>query len=85
MPHRHSEHRRTAAADHRRPQPGGIGPVLTVAEVAGALRVSSMTVYRLIKSGELPALRVGKNIRIRTSDLDAFLMDGAVVADEQNG
>jgi excisionase family DNA binding protein len=85
MPHRENDHRRTVATDVRRPQAGGIGPVLTVAEVAGALRVSSMTVYRLIKSGELPALRVGKNIRIRTSDLDAFLTVGGVVADEQNG
>ena len=62
-----------------------IGPVMTVAEVADALRVSSMTVYRLVNGGELPALRVGKNIRIRTSDLDAFLAVGSVVRDASNG
>jgi excisionase family DNA binding protein len=85
MPYQPTDDRLAIADGTRRPQVRGIGPVLTVAEVAGALRVSSMTVYRLIKSGELPALRVGKNIRIRTSDLDAFLADGVVAADEQNG
>ena len=65
---------------------GPVGPVLTVAEVADALRVSTMTVYRLVNNGELPALRVGKNIRIRTRDLDAFLADGVVsLRDSSNG
>ena len=45
----------------------------TVAEVAGHMRVSNMTVYRLIKSGELPAIRVGKNYRIRGQELAAYL------------
>ena len=47
--------------------------LLTVAEVAATMRVSNMTVYRLIKSGELPALRVGKNYRVRESDVDRYL------------
>jgi excisionase family DNA binding protein len=37
------------------------------------MRVSTMTVYRLIKSGELPAIRVGKHLRIRGNDVVAFL------------
>lgn len=45
----------------------------TVAEVAEHMRVSNMTVYRLIKGGELPAIRVGKNYRIRGEDLVAYL------------
>ncbi len=52
--------------------------LLTVAEVAATIRVSNMTVYRLIKNGDLPALRVGKNYRIRESDVDAFLSDRSV-------
>jgi excisionase family DNA binding protein len=52
--------------------------LLTVAEVAATMRVSNMTVYRLIKNGDLPALRVGKNYRIRESDVDAFLSDRSV-------
>jgi excisionase family DNA binding protein len=67
------------------PRDGVFGPVLTVAEVADTLRVSSMTVYRLVKAGELPALRIGKNIRIRTTDLDAYLASGDVVRDRVNG
>jgi excisionase family DNA binding protein len=54
------------------------GGLLTVAEVASAMRVSNMTVYRLIKSGELPAVRVGKNYRLRESDLERFLEDRSV-------
>jgi excisionase family DNA binding protein len=52
--------------------------LLTVAEVAATMRVSNMTVYRLIKSGELPALRVGKNYRIRESDVVSYLAERAV-------
>ncbi len=52
--------------------------LLTVAEVADHMRVSSMTVYRLIKAGSLKAVRVGKNYRIRTSDLDAYLQSSSV-------
>ena len=49
------------------------GGLLTAAEVARVMRVSTMTVYRLIKSGELPAIRVGKNFRIRESDVEFLL------------
>lgn len=51
--------------------------LLTVAEVAAGLRVSRMTVYRLIHAGTLPALRVGKTYRIRRRDLEAFLAAGS--------
>ncbi len=47
--------------------------LLTPREVAEVMRVSTMTVYRLIKSGELPAMRVGKHLRIRGNDVAAFL------------
>jgi excisionase family DNA binding protein len=46
---------------------------LTPAEVADLLRVSSMTVYRLIKSGELRAARIGKSYRISEDDVDTYL------------
>lgn len=54
------------------------GRLFTVAEVAEVMRVSNMTVYRLIRSGELPALRVGKGYRIFESDLEAFLQGRSV-------
>lgn len=37
---------------------------LTVAEVAAEMRVSKMTVYRLVHSGELEAIRVGRSFRV---------------------
>ena len=46
---------------------------LTVQEVADLMRVSTMTVYRIIKSGELPAVRVGRSFRVRDVDVDAYL------------
>lgn len=48
---------------------------LTVAEVAGQLRVSNMTVYRLVQSGDLAAVRVGRSYRIREDDVDRFLAE----------
>ncbi|MEA2497891.1 MAG: hypothetical protein QOH26_296 [Actinomycetota bacterium] len=45
----------------------------TVGEVARQLRVSNMTVYRLVKAGELPAVRVGRGYRIRESDVLRYL------------
>lgn len=53
-------------------------PLLTVGEVAGLMRVSNMTVYRLIKSGQMSAIRVGKNYRLRRSDVDRYLTERAV-------
>ena len=53
-------------------------PLLTVGEVAELMRVSNMTVYRLIKSGQLAAVRVGKNYRIRRSDVSRYLDERAV-------
>ncbi len=52
--------------------------LLTVAEVAALMRVSNMTVYRLIKAGELAAIRVGKNYRVRESDVDRYLATRSV-------
>jgi excisionase family DNA binding protein len=52
--------------------------LLTVGEVAATMRVSNMTVYRLIKGGQLPAIRVGKNYRIRESDVDRYLSERSV-------
>ncbi|MBY6060194.1 helix-turn-helix domain-containing protein [Microbacterium esteraromaticum] len=40
---------------------------LTVAEVAELMRVSKMTVYRLVHAGELPAIRFGRSYRVPES------------------
>jgi excisionase family DNA binding protein len=45
----------------------------TVSEVAQILRVSKMTVYRLIRQGDLPAVRIGRGFRIREDDVHRYL------------
>ncbi len=56
-------------------QTDGRNRFLTVAEVAQLMRVSTMTVYRLIKAGDLGAVRVGRSYRIREDDVDRYLAD----------
>ncbi|MHB8295755.1 MAG: helix-turn-helix domain-containing protein [Acidimicrobiales bacterium] len=46
---------------------------VTVSEVARMFRVSNMTVYRLVSSGAIPAVRVGRSYRIRAEDVDRYL------------
>ncbi|WP_433542055.1 helix-turn-helix transcriptional regulator (plasmid) [Streptosporangium sandarakinum] len=54
----------------------------TVKEVAAQLSVSPMTVYRLIHSGELPAVQpTPRTTRIRQSAVDALLAESAVTTD----
>jgi excisionase family DNA binding protein len=66
------------ARDMSTERPFGGDRLLTVSEVADLMRVSNMTVYRLIKSGQLPAVRVGKNYRIRESDVGTYLSERSV-------
>jgi excisionase family DNA binding protein len=49
---------------------------LTVAEVAELLRLNQQTVRNWIDQGSLPALRVGRRVRIKRSDLDRLLTEG---------
>jgi excisionase family DNA binding protein len=72
-------------AGRSHPAPGLLAGVrfLTVAEVALALRVSKMTVYRLVHSGELPAARVGRSFRVPEAAVRRYLHDGAVAPDGQ--
>ena len=51
---------------------------LTVAEVATLMRVSKMTVYRLVHNGELPAVRVGRSFRVPESAVTDYLNDSFV-------
>jgi excisionase family DNA binding protein len=53
---------------------------LTVAEVAELLKLNQQTVRNWIDQGSLPALRVGRRVRIRRSDLDRVLEDGSTQA-----
>lgn len=47
--------------------------VLTVEEAAAAIKVSKMTIYRIIDSGDLPHFRIGRSVRIRRDDFEHYL------------
>jgi excisionase family DNA binding protein len=49
---------------------------LTVAEVAAVMRVSKMTVYRLVHSGELASVRVGRSFRVPERAVHEYLQTG---------
>jgi excisionase family DNA binding protein len=53
---------------------------LTVAEVATVMWVSKMTVYRLVHSGELPAIRVGRSFRVPEQAVHDYLRDAYIEA-----
>ncbi|MHB2169516.1 helix-turn-helix domain-containing protein [Alsobacter sp. R-9] len=62
-----------AGARQPNPTPGNTGSwlptLLTVSDVADVLRVSTRTVRRLIKSGALASVTVGRSVRVRAEDL----------------
>ena len=64
---------------------GNIGDVrfLTVAEVAEIMRVSKMTVYRLVHNAELPAVRVGRSFRVPEAAVDAYLRGSYIEPGQQ--
>jgi excisionase family DNA binding protein len=65
-----SDRRKFAVNSATLPQSG----YLTVAEVAGHLRMSRMTVYRLIEAGDLPAIRIGtRSYRISAEAFHRYL------------
>jgi putative molybdopterin biosynthesis protein len=50
--------------------------LLTAEDVARQLRIKKYTVYELIKRGELPSSRVGKQVRVSQEDIDRYLRAG---------
>ena len=68
--------------ESRSAEPGGVTPLasnlqagrfLTVAEVASILRLSKMSVYRLIHSGQLEAVQFGRSFRVTEKALNIYL------------
>lgn len=53
-----------------------IEPWYSVEEIADHLKVSKETVYRWLEKGKIPAHRVGKQWRFKTSEVDAWVMSG---------
>lgn len=56
---------------------------LTVAEVAELLKLNQQTVRNWIDQGYLPALRVGRRVRVRRSDLNELLEKGSTQPERQ--
>lgn len=55
--------------------------LLTVAEVAEILKLNAQTIRNWLERGELPYIRLGtRRVRIRQSDLDAFIEAGSTPA-----
>jgi excisionase family DNA binding protein len=52
-----------------------LGEILTVAEVAGLLRLHPTTIYRLVKRGDLPGFKIGDNWRISSDALELWLSE----------
>ncbi len=57
------------------PAPRAAVSFLTVAEVASMMRVSKMTVYRLVHAGEMAAVRVGRSFRVPAPAVRAYLAE----------
>jgi excisionase family DNA binding protein len=51
---------------------------LTVSEVAEVMRVSKMTVYRLVHSGRMPAVRFGRSFRVPEAAVEQYLRSAVV-------
>ena len=62
-----------ATGDPQRDGPRPAPTLLSVAEVAALVRVPMVTVYRLINAGALPAVRVGRSVRVSVEDASALL------------
>jgi excisionase family DNA binding protein len=58
---------------------------LTVADIARILKLNQQTVRNWIDQGSLPALRVGRRVRVRRSDFEALLESGRTVARPASG
>jgi excisionase family DNA binding protein len=71
----HSAAPRSVRRDQQGPRDPALAEMrfLTVAEVAEVMRVSRMTVYRLVHSGELPAVRVGRSFRVPEDTVNEYL------------
>jgi putative molybdopterin biosynthesis protein len=60
---------------HATPAYGGhtTASLLTQADLADILRVSRWTVYRLVREGHIPVVRVGERLRFRAQDVEAYM------------
>jgi excisionase family DNA binding protein len=58
-----------------RPSLSDITPVLTVRDLSNYLRVHPSTIYRLLKTGQLPAFKVGSDWRFNVEEIDRWRVE----------
>ena len=59
---------------HREQHAGGAVPLLMITEVAAVLRVSKRPAYALVRSGQLPSVRIGRRgVRVLQTDLEHYV------------
>lgn len=63
-------------ADKTRPPPRVTDEFLTVADIAGLLKLNSQTIRNWIDAGKLPAVRIGRRVRVLRRDLDELIESG---------
>ncbi len=56
-------------------EPGAGADLLSIMEVCQQLKMGKSWVYRRIKSGEIPSVKLGNNIKVRREDLERYLED----------
>jgi excisionase family DNA binding protein len=52
-----------------------IAPLLTVKDLCNYLKVNQSTVYRLLKTGQLPAFRIGSDWRFEVEEIDRWRVE----------
>jgi excisionase family DNA binding protein len=57
---------------------------LTVSEVAEVMRLSRMTVYRLVKAHDLPAVRFGRSYRVPEHAIEDYVQHHSTLADDEH-
>jgi len=56
---------------------------MTVGDVANYLQVPRITIYRMIRKGDLPASKIGRVFRIDRYELKCLIRDGEILAPRQ--
>lgn len=57
-----------------------IGQLLTIADLADRLQLAEVTIRKKLARGEIPHVRIGRAIRFRPEDIDAWLDDQRAAA-----
>ena len=66
------------------PPSPSLPPLLTVPEIAAILRVSCRTVWRMVDDGRLPAVRIGRSVRVHPDAVAALMSKRRGMTDEEN-